>query len=127
MRLEVLCDVGGHLGHAVRGLDEHLNAGCLFGEFRAIRFGELVFPCQLLKRDIDSVLIEVHFRQARLKVQRQRGSVALGVLETVSGEIPGFVAGVSKPLEGVVVALVDGRAGEAEEECVRQCGAHGAA
>ncbi|MCQ9353505.1 hypothetical protein NQ015_08345 [Corynebacterium sp. 153RC1] len=78
MRLEVLGNVGGHLSYVVRGLDEHLNAGCLFEEFHAVRFGELVFPHQLLKRDIDSVLIEVNFRQARLKVQLQHCTVALG-------------------------------------------------
>ena len=79
---------------------------------------------ELLERGVDRLLVDVDLRQARLEVQRQGRAVADGVVEGVARQVAALVLRRPEPHEGVAVALVDRRAGQAEQERVRQRLAH---
>jgi hypothetical protein len=93
-------------------------------------FGEevLVLICQpasqLLERFVDGVAVHPELQHSRLKVQRQRRAVAHRVRERVQAHIALLVLLGAKRPERVVVAPVDGRAGESEQEGVRERFAH---
>ena len=65
--------------------------------------------------------------QARLEVQRHRGAVADRLLEAVAAHVAALVLLGAEGVEGVAVGAVDRRAGQAEQERVRQRLAHLAA
>ena len=83
-----------------------------------------LLDCEFLERGVDRLLVDVELRQARLEVQRQGRPVADRVLERVAGQVAALVLRRPEPHERVAVALVDRRAGQAEEERVRQRLAH---
>ncbi len=66
----------------------------------------------------------MQFHQARFEVQRQGGAIPDGFFETVAAHVAAWVFLGAKGVEGVAVTPVDGRAGQAEQEGVRQRGAH---
>src|ERR1035437_7648019 len=71
------------------------------------------FSTEIRKSDL-----ELHLRG--LKMQRERGLVADGLLEGIAAEIAFFILVGAEGPEGVLVRAVDGRAGETEEERIRQ-------
>ena len=73
---------------------------------------------------VDGFLVDVQFHQARLEVQRQGGAVADRLFEAVAAHVAARVFLGAEGIEGVAVTPVDGRAGQAKQEGVRQGGAH---
>ena len=81
-------------------------------------------PGEVAVRLIDGALVDVQLDQPGLEVQRQRGAVADRVLEPVAAHVAVLVLVRAERVERVPVAPVDGRAGQAEQEGVRQGLAH---
>lgn len=68
--------------------------------------------------------VDVQFHQPWLEAQRQRRPIADRLVEAVAAHVAMGVFHRAKGGEGVAVALVDGRAGQPEEEGVGQRRAH---
>ena len=101
----------------------HLRGG--LGELVPVEVAEAAG--ELLERLVDRLLVDVQLEQPRLEVERHRGAVADRVLEAVAAHVAGLVLLGAEGVEGVAVGAVDRRAGEAEQERVRQRLAHLAA
>ena len=76
------------------------------------------------KRVVDGGFVDAQFNQSGFKVQRQRGFVADRFFERVAAHIAVLVfIGAEGPV-GIAIALVDGRAGQAEQKRIGQRLAH---
>ena len=124
-------DVGAVVGPDVFGdeVDAGLEAGeVAFGDAAALELfdalGRLVGK-PLVEEHVDLFVVQVPLGHAALVVDGHRGAVGYGVVDAVLVEV-GFSFG-AEVLEGVLVALFDGRAGEAEARGVREHGADGGA
>ena len=76
---------------------------------------------------LDGLLVDVQVHQARLEMQLLRRPVADRVVQAVAAHVAAFVGVGAEGVEGVLVGAVDRRAGQAEQERVRQRVAHLAA
>ena len=94
---------------------------------RSSRSCSLRFAGDLLVGFVDGGLVDLQLHLRRLEMQRQRGLVADGFLERVAAHVALLVLVRAEGPEGVPVGAVDGRAGEAEQERIRQRLAHLAA
>ena len=79
------------------------------------QFVELLLQC---------LFIQMHLYRNRFEVQLQGGSIRYGVLEGVFREVTLFVLLGTEGRKGVVVATIDRRTGQSEEECIGQGRAH---
>ena len=118
MSAQIFCD-------ALRRLHQHGHLRGGLGELVLVEVGEAAG--QLLERLVDRLLVDVQLEQARLEVERHRGAVADRLLEAVAAHVAGRVLLGAEGVEGVAVGAVDRRAGQAEQERVRQRLAHLAA
>ena len=92
------------------------------GELRLVLFAEILG--HLVKGRVYDLLVDVELDGNGFKMERQRGVVADGVGERVAAHIAGLVLFGTEGVECVLIGSVDGRAGQAEEEGVRQGEAH---
>ena len=120
---EVLGDVRAHCLNALRVLHDRSHAHAL-GGLAALLLRQAHFIGQLGEGLVDGLLIDVQFHRHRLEVQRQRGPVAHGVREGIPAHIAAAILRRAEGQKSILVQLVDGRAGQAEEEGVGQRRAH---
>ena len=116
---DMVADLVDAFGRGEEGL--HLSA---LRQLVFLVFRQLVLCGHLVESLLQTLLVEVHLHRHLAEVQLQRGAVVNRVLKGVLRHIAALVLVGTKAFEGILVAFVDGGAGQSEEESIGQRSTH---